>query len=838
MKKRVAIFIWIYLLSPVYLFAQEEVSYFADGYHGGVYGHYPKWQTRFMMDKLREFPLWRINLEIEPETFDSVKAWDVSVYEEFREFVASQDGEKLEFTNPTYAQPYCYAVSGESLIRQFSYGMKRLKSHFPSLTFSTYAVEEPCFTSALPQMLTLLGFRYAVLKNPDTCWGGYTAAYGTGPVHWIGPDGTRILTVPRYAAEQLEENSTWQTTAWNNSDTYLNACKADGIDSPIGMCYQDAGWKNGPWIGEPGKNRSTYTLWTHYMDSVAGKFSAEEWKFSQEDVLVSLMWGSQVLQKLSQEIRLAEQKLVRTEKIASLQHFFRNEPWNGEVLDEAWRGLLLSQHHDCWIVPYNRMGSSSKTWAEHVHLYTSQSNALCDRLTGSEAPFSGIIRVYNTTGIDRRELVACSFPPSVLRKGMSVEDTEGNPVPVQISSDGRLFFYAHVPPMGYTSYTLSDKQTEIKPEGIVLKELPNGKIFMESDLYILEIDAAKGGTISSLYDKKNSKEWIDPDSEYACNGLRGNFYEEGGFLSSADESVELFVEEEGPLLAKIRVEGRIGTHPFSQWITLVQGDPRIDMELEIRWQGNPLIGEYKNQAKWENARRPYYDDRYKLHLLFPVSLENTKIDKNAPFDVCRSRLENTFFSSWDSIKHNIILNWVDLYAEKENLGLTLFSDHTTSYLHGTDYPLGITVQYAGTGLWGRNYGIDEPTRIHYSLFPHKGSWADANLTFENSRRNELLTVRYESEEMEKEVSFLALSDKQMEVSAMYYEGDDLLIRLYNEGKAGMKSVKLNYIPETIDEIDLNNDIIKPLSFMAGSGVAFIDLDMPAFAIKTLRVKYK
>ena len=519
-------------------------------------------------------------------------------------------------------------------------------------------------------------------------------------------------------------------------------------------------------------------------------------------------------------------------------HFFQKEPWNQDVLDEAWRGLLLSQHHDCWIVPYNRMGSSSKTWAEHVHMYTKASNAMCDRLTGSDIPFSGVLRVYNTTGADREELVACSLPSSVLGKNICLEDKKGNPVPVQISPGGELYFYAHAPSMGYTSYILSEKQATDKLQGITTKKLPNGNIIVESNLYILEIDASKGGTLSSLYDKKNKKEWIDSTSGYACNGLRGHFYEEGGFLSSAEKPVELFVEEDGPFLAKVRVDGQIGHHPYSQWITLVQGDPRIDMQLEIRWQGSTLIGEYKKQPKWEDPRRPYYDDRYKLHLLFPVSLKHAGIDKNAPFDVCRSRSENTFFSSWDSIKHNIVLNWVDLYSTEENLGLALFSDHTTSYLHGSEYPLGLTVQYAGTGLWGRNYEVNGPTYVHYSLYPHKGSWTDAALTFENSRRNEPLTVRFVPEGEEKEVSFLTLSDRQTEITAMYYEGDDLLIRLYNEGKSGVKSIKLNYIPDSIDEINLNNERIKPLSFMTGSGEASVDLEMPAFAIKTIRVKYK
>ena len=37
-------------------------------------------------------------------------------------------------------------------------------------------------------------------------------------------------------------------------------CRDAGIKHPVGMCFQDAGWKNGPWLGS-GKNIKT----TPYM---------------------------------------------------------------------------------------------------------------------------------------------------------------------------------------------------------------------------------------------------------------------------------------------------------------------------------------------------------------------------------------------------------------------------------------------------------------------------------------------------------------------------------------------------------------------------------------------
>ena len=57
-------------------------AYFVDGYHGGIYGHYPMWVTQFMVDKLTEHPEWRIGIEIEPETWDTVKVKEAAAYQQ------------------------------------------------------------------------------------------------------------------------------------------------------------------------------------------------------------------------------------------------------------------------------------------------------------------------------------------------------------------------------------------------------------------------------------------------------------------------------------------------------------------------------------------------------------------------------------------------------------------------------------------------------------------------------------------------------------------------------------------------------------------------------------
>ena len=178
-------------------------------------------------------------------------------------------GARVEFINPAFAQSYLWDVTGESVVRQFDYGMRKVRQHFPDANLTVYSSEEPCFTSALPGILKSFGFKYASLKNPNTCWGGYTRGFNAEVINWVGPDGTKIIAVPRYATEQLDPASTWKTNAPDNAPAYIKAALDAGIAHPVGMCLQDAGWVHGPRLGKDAYQPTEYVTWRGYFENRA-----------------------------------------------------------------------------------------------------------------------------------------------------------------------------------------------------------------------------------------------------------------------------------------------------------------------------------------------------------------------------------------------------------------------------------------------------------------------------------------------------------------------------------------------------------------------------------------
>src|SRR3546814_3083923 len=74
-------------------------------------------------------------------------------------------------------------------------------------------------------------------------------------------------------------------------------------------------------------------------------------------------------------------------------------------------------------------------------------------------------------------------------------------------------------------------------------------------------------------------------------------------------------------------------------IRLQQQEEKIDMGVFIDWQRNPAIGETGIAFSAENPRKAFYDDRYKLLVCFPASInrsEERRVGKEC-VSTCRSR---------------------------------------------------------------------------------------------------------------------------------------------------------------------------------------------------------
>ncbi|HEY2586354.1 MAG TPA: twin-arginine translocation signal domain-containing protein [Tepidisphaeraceae bacterium] len=859
----------------------ERVFCYVDGYHGGVDGHMPPASLRNVLDGLDKVPRWKVSFEIEPYSWAVFAKSDPESIERLRRFLAdATPAGRVEIVSGAYGQAYMWNASGECNIRQIAHGLAELRAVFPDLVVDTYAVQEPCWTSCLPQILKSFGYRRAVLKN-STCWGGYHApTLDADLVHWVGPDGTGITTVPRYAIEQLVAPATMAGA--QPTTAFIDRCLAAGIEHPAGTILQDMGWPGRPWrlgMSQEVFSALRHVTWREYVDTIASP-ARKEWKASQEDLRVGLPWGASVLQRIAQIVRASENRLVQAEKIASMAFVRRGRPFPDDDLRQAWKDLLWSQHHDVWIVSQNRHRGG--TWATAADAKAESIERTCARAVGEAAAALGtgrdqqdaapgggalprFVRVCNTTGFRRRDLASVEVAAGETRR---VLDAQGAEVACQVlpgpsggaSGAATLLFPADVPALGYATYQITpagDRPASVQrgPAGAQTKG--DGTIELDTDHFSIAIDPAKGGRIRSLFARDLDREVVDASGPRSFNEFRGYFASEGKWLSSADGPAEVSIVEQGPLRVATEIRGHIGQWPFVTRMTAAAGCRRIDFETRFefpvdaapagRGRGQPADRRFRLGEPWESShdtvrsnRRPFYDSSFKLQALFPAALRRPTLDKNAPFDVCRGTTADTQFNAWDAIKNNVIFNWVDLLEEGGAAGLAVMSDHVTAYSQTPGEPLGLVMCYAGRGIW-HDYGLNHVPSVRYSLVPHAGDWAKARLGQELARWGEpLVAARCGAPATEdSQWSLLDAAESGVEVSTVLVEDGRVLVRLFNaEGDAVPKRLLVDGRVRRARLVELDGRPITDLPVeRAANGKCAVTLSMPRFAVRTLQCEF-
>lgn len=831
--------------------------YYADGYHGGTRGHMPLGCWRDILRMLEDYPQWKLSLDVEPISWDDLKARDPVAYGQLWEMLKDQSIQaRLEMVAGNYGQPYGWTVDGESCIRHLELGLRKIHEHFPWIQVQTYAVQEPCWTSALPQILNSFGFQRAVLKNPSTAWGGYCAGVDAEVCFWEGPDGTRIPTVPRYACEDLL--NTWETESVNGEVSFVCKSVNHGIDHPSGMYYQDLGWPSLPRLSDKpdypgtfGPDYVTYTTWKEYMQAIA-KAPELVWRVSQEDFRVALPWGERVLVRMARQVRRGEAQMLRSERLQALASIICGTQVSHERLREAWEHLLMTQHHDGWICAAMGQGEDHWGWKASAQIYALNSltktmdrqalEALAARRITGEGESICVI-----SPLGRRETRLIQVPFTSTFGTESVRVFEGarelvsQYVPERTFPDGSknagmLLFMAELPGFGMKSFRVQSSKNPDRAE-CPMGWIENHKAWLETNRYIIGFDLSRGGTIFTLFDKKQGKEVVDNQNEKRFNEYSGFFVHEGRFLSSSDAPAEAEILECGPIRAAIQISGSIGQTTFTQRIYVANDVDRITVAVTFHFPEKTYIGDphtITEAEKFTDRHRSYHDGRYKLNAWFPTVFSQKKLYKDAAFDVCESHQADTYFKRWDEIKHNILVGWVDVSDGQQGLGV--FSDHTTSYIHGPDLPLGLTLAWGGDGgYWWGHRQLKGEHSLSYDIVPHAGDWLHADLWHSYQKRLHPPIPQRVTGHSVGAVNELVRVEAPVELTAAYMdEQGRLVVRLFAPGRPACAQMELDACFDYAEQISCNGELLQKLPLKDMERKRGLRIQMPGGGIRTLR----
>ena len=116
--------------------------------------------------------------------------------------------------------------------------------------------------------------------------------------------------------------------------------------------------------------------------------------------------------------------------------------------------------------------------------------------------------------------------------------------------------------------------------------MPDGRVRVETDFYRAELDPkVRAGPSAAWWRSALAIASGLMRPMPAASMKSGYFFKDQRFYSSAEELAKVEIVESGPLRVRLRVSSQIASNSITQWLTLAQGEPRIDLGLTIDLAG-------------------------------------------------------------------------------------------------------------------------------------------------------------------------------------------------------------------------------------------------------------
>jgi len=583
----------------------EDTLYFAEAYHGGVtfwdwialpgggawYAFCWPLVIRTALERLARYPWLRTVLELDGHTYEHMAWKDPAAVAMMRQAAASG---RLEIANGTYAQPLAQTVSGESNIRHFYHGLAAIERAI-GVRVRSFLAGEPQFFPQAPQVMAGFGIEGVVFR---THW----ALFGTDPaedsslVSWQGPDGTRVLTIPRYRFMTYDllapdhigvqnaglTGSDFDTWPLENVAEFRREALSRGIRYPFLCRSADPKPPESPLpdvLALTARADVRLVTLQEYFHLPHGDTPVVS--YGVDDIPATIPWGLGG-ERLRREQTRAEGELLLAERLDALACSLGDESQE-EHLDTAWKSLLQAQHHDLHVCgPWHSrhhgrsmadVGCDLAAAAQRQARAVTESalQHLASRVDASAARGRALV-VFNPSPWPRREYIEIPGHAPTLRLREGGED-----VPSQVTSGpegtGRTGFVLDLPPLGYR---LVDVEPAESPAA-----LPSecGREFRFNNRFY----SARIGPDGGLYLEADGRCLI------TCGGCfsvcKDGFWQDSG---GSVGRIELL--EQGPVVSRYLVQGRLADVPFRQSITMYRDLPRIDFRAEFDFGAGCYLG--------------------------------------------------------------------------------------------------------------------------------------------------------------------------------------------------------------------------------------------------------
>lgn len=783
-----------------------------------------------VLELMDEYPEYRF-MSSQPVLYTFVKERYPELYEEIKRRAAEG---RWEPEGGMWLEADCNLTSGESLVRQFLYGKQFFQEEFGVDSRVLWLPDVFGYSGALPQIMKKCGIDY--FMTTKLSWNQFNKV-PDDTLLWEGIDGTKVLThlISTLGVGQSVDRFFTTYNGILHPDAIMGGWqryqnKEMNHDILVAFGYGDGGGGPTREMLETGRRmekgirgipkvrqESSLTYFTELSERVKDSRRLHTWTGEFYFEYHRGTYTSMARNKRSN--RKSELLLMDLELLAVLAEK-RGAAYPAEDLERLWKMVLLNQFHD--ILP----GSSIKevyevTKREYEQVAEEGGRLLKERKEAVAGAGDGVT-VFNTLGFTRRSL-------TVLPDGVTSLTDKGEALPSQEIGSLRYSLTGEIPSKGYSVYGSvreADGGTADEAAGGVVENsaAESGgdtpfSVLKTADGFVIttpfaKVDMAADGSFTSLLDlSENRQVWkageagnrlriYEDKPIYYDNWDIDVFYTEKYW--DLDEPASIAVTSEGPLCLQITVNRSFMHSRMTQDIRFYAHSPRIDFNTWVDWK----------------------EHQYLLKAGFPVDVHTDEAAFDIQFgNVVRKTHTNT---SWDRARFESCGHkWMDV--SESGYGVSLLND--CKYGHSVREGC-IELTLIKSGIEPNPDTDNEEHVFTYSLYPHQGTWREADTQKEAADLNQpLLAVNGGIPGESYGFAGVKGDSVVLETVKRSEDGDGIILRLYeSRNKRVNAKVSLSCAPVTVTECNLLEEPVDE------AGGLMIDQDGFSFVIKPYEIK--
>jgi alpha-mannosidase len=764
-------------------------------------------------------------------------AWIAEKYPKMNDEIRKRVKEgRWEIVGGMWVEPDLNLPDGESLVRQLLVGQRYFQQQYGVTARIGWNPDSFGYNWQLPQIYKRSGMDYFVTQKMH--WND-TNQLPFRLFWWESPDGSKVLTY--FPTDYVHDN----VNPTRISADFAETAQRNPGTSELLDLYGIGDHGGGPtramldqadhWIaaGEPSATKNQpdaiptmrYHTAQSYFTNVEKNLNPDSptWNYdsiakgytappaSSTGAMGLPTWNDELYFEYhrgvfttqaahKRNMRTSEVATLDAEKLASLA-WLNGRPYPADQLTDNWKKITFNQFHDLaagsgiGVIYKDAQKDYTEVFhADHEIAETSIGDiaARADTRVKSGSP----ILVFNSLAWPRSETVRFTLQsPEFDGQGLEIVHGDDHKlVPSQViarhpeTHEVTILAQVNVPAFGYTVINAYHASDVMEMPAVEVKETASTYTLTNTHLK-LTIDR-KTGCITSLVSLPNNTESLAPN---ACGNQLQTFKDTpkqydawnidpgtlDGTMTPISAVSSIAITDNGPVRKTIRIQRTWQSSKFIQDISLDTGSDSVLIANDIDW--------------------------HETHVLLKAAFSLAATGPKATYEIPYGSIERTTTrnNSWEKAKFEVpAMRWADLGDAKQ--GLSLLNDSKYGY-DAEGNTLRLTLLRSAT--WPDEVADKGRQQFTYALYPHAGTWKQAQTVRRGYELNDPLTAQQvfpHTGTLPAEHSWASIENPNVTLTAIKKaeDSDALVFRMY-EWAGTASDVKLHIPPGATYAVETN-----------------------------------